>query len=116
MQHSPPGGFAHRVENSEKSPSPSGRGQGEGLSIWRDLDPHPPRYARRPLPEGEAFWSEQPRYVQSCEEGNVGCAIGDQYQLGFLGVGGQVGIAGTKPSRLGIRTFGRLCASMMSVS
>src|SRR6266852_8267976 len=40
----------------------------------------------------------------------------DQYQLGFLGVGGQTGFAGTKPSRLGIRTFGRLCASMMSVS
>jgi hypothetical protein len=40
----------------------------------------------------------------------------DQYQLGFLGAGGQTGFAGTKPSRLGIRTFGRLCASMMSVS
>jgi len=40
----------------------------------------------------------------------------DQYQLGFLGFGGQTGIAGTKPSRLGIRTFGKLCASMMSVS
>src|SRR5439155_4240637 len=40
----------------------------------------------------------------------------DQNQLGFLGFGGQTGIAGTKPSRLGIRTFGRLCASMTSVS
>ena len=40
----------------------------------------------------------------------------DQNQLGFLGFGGQTGIAGTKVSRLGIRTFGRLCASMTSAS
>ena|SRR5437867_3576533 len=40
----------------------------------------------------------------------------DQNQLGLLGFGGQTGFAGTKFSRLGICTFGRLCASMTSVS
>ena len=40
----------------------------------------------------------------------------DQYQLGFLGLGGQTGTAGTKPSRFGIWTFGRLLASKTSLS
>ena len=39
-----------------------------------------------------------------------------QYQLGFLGLGGHTGFAGTKLSRFGILTFGRLVASMTSVS
>jgi hypothetical protein len=39
-----------------------------------------------------------------------------QYQLGFLGVGGHTGFAGTKPSRLGIWIFGKLLASRTSLS
>src|ERR1700720_4698546 len=39
-----------------------------------------------------------------------------QYQLGFLGFGGHTGFAGTKLSRFGILTFGRVVASMTSVS
>ena len=31
------------------NPSPSGRGLGGGLRICRNLDPHPTRFARRPL-------------------------------------------------------------------
>jgi hypothetical protein len=37
------------------------------------------------------------------------------HQLGF-GSGGYTGIAGTKPFRFGISTFGRLLASITSVS
>ena len=43
-------------------------------------------------------------------------SIPDQYQLGFFGLGGHTGFAGKKFSRLGICTFGRLCASMTSDS
>ena len=42
----------------QKTPSPSGRGQGEGLNICENLNPlnpHPTRFARRPLPKGEAL-------------------------------------------------------------
>ena len=39
-----------------------------------------------------------------------------QNQLGFVGSGGYTGTAGTKPFRFGISTFGRLLASMTSVS
>lgn len=40
----------------------------------------------------------------------------DQYQLGFLGLGGHTGTSGTKLFRFGIWTFGRLWASMTSDS
>jgi hypothetical protein len=39
-----------------------------------------------------------------------------QYQLGFLGLGGHTGFAGTKPSRFGISIFGRVLASRTSFS
>jgi hypothetical protein len=39
-----------------------------------------------------------------------------QYQLGFLGSGGYTGTTGTKPSRFGISTFGRVLASRTSLS
>jgi len=38
------------------------------------------------------------------------------HHLGFLGSGGYTGTAGTKPSRFGISTFGRLLASRTSFS
>ena len=40
---------------SALKPSPPGKGLGEGLRICRNFDPHPARFARRPLPEGEGL-------------------------------------------------------------
>ena len=59
------GYFEFQQPGKPRNPSPSGRGLGEGLRICRNLDPHPTRFARRPLPEGEAFRSLPRLFVQS---------------------------------------------------
>ena len=54
--------------------------------------------------------SKKPSHVAA-----MSAADHDQYQLGFA-AGGHTGTVGTKPFRFGIWTFGKLPASMASLS
>ena len=72
------------------------------------------RLGRRTRPAGLAGSSLPAHHLFN--PGRDGTGVdNDQYQLGFGGAG-HTGTAGTKPFRFGIWTFGRLLASMTSLS